>query len=702
MNIFKIALNLIISGTISLLILALFLYYLSSQAGSVSLDKVIDLVTAVSLPILLGYISVYIIGTWFRALRFQKIISADTTSNVPSLRNMYIITMIRNMVVDLLPSRSGELFYIGLVKKSDNVPTATATSSLGMSIWLDLVVLGILIIGIAAFGMITGAFEVNIGIQWLFLFAAVIVSFPIGLAIIHRWQSRSKMAKKLHQSRVFQWFFDLLETSRLSMQSGIFTPCLLYSFGVRICKYFGMYLIFMAVSNGVAEHFNEINAFDVLITLVASEFSASLPLPALMSFGTYEAGGTIALTALGVPLAIAALVLLSTHIVSQLIDYIMGGLGMIMYWTLGLAKFKSETTEKAKTKPRIGVKQLVILALASVVGFMALTLAYNNYQSYKVAKTMIAPEPGVTSTDFEILAPQSQQQLATLFNETNKKGFMVWSSNRYGNHDIIRMSLPEMEISRLTTSKYTDAYPRLSPDGTKVAFVRSHTPWLSFRNYTDWDVIILDIATGKETVLAKNGYQPNWDNDGQHVYYVSDGGRGLTKININTGNAENVFLTGQGEWPTKMALSTPSFNEEKGNFALTYRKPLPTAGFLQVDDIGMQIASNNACQTTWADDNSFAYYIGGGGRMKNAIYKYDYASQESKVWLDMPGDFSHEYFPKVSTDNSLLVFGASAGGHEHDTEDYELFLWPTDKPAEEAIRLTFHTGNDNWPDIFIQ
>ena len=46
------------------------------------------------------------------------------------------------------------------------------------------------------------------------------------------------------------------------------------------------------------------------------------------------------------------------------------------------------------------------------------------------------------------------------------------------------------------------------------------------------------------------------------------------------------------------------------------------------------------------------------------------------------------------------MLGASAGGHEHDVADYEIFLWQVGAPADQVQRLTFHSGNDNWPDIY--
>jgi hypothetical protein len=41
------------------------------------------------------------------------------------------------------------------------------------------------------------------------------------------------------------------------------------------------------------------------------------------------------------------------------------------------------------------------------------------------------------------------------------------------------------------------------------------------------------------------------------------------------------------------------------------------------------------------------------------------------------------------------------GNLENDVEDYELFLWEVGSSSTSATRLTFHTANDRWPDIFI-
>jgi hypothetical protein len=48
-----------------------------------------------------------------------------------------------------------------------------------------------------------------------------------------------------------------------------------------------------------------------------------------------------------------------------------------------------------------------------------------------------------------------------------------------------------------------------------------------------------------------------------------------------------------------------------------------------------------------------------------------------------------------------MVWCASRGEHEHDIADYEVYLWKIGDDKKSAVRLTFHTANDRWPDIFI-
>lgn len=277
-------------------------------------------------------------------------------------------------------------------------------------------------------------------------------------------------------------------------------------------------------------------------------------------------------------------------------------------------------------------------------------------------------------------------------------GFVVWSSNRFGNHDILRMDLPDGNITQLTNHPHTEYFPRISPDGRFVAFSRSHQPWMSQRNQSAWDVILLDIESGEERLLAKNANTPTWSTDGKFVYFLRNSHQ-FVEHEVATGEERIVFESGHGDVKQKSVLQTPHISPANDQMAITLRNKQNMTSIIDLEGNVNRISGG--CQLTWNKSGDFLYFIDHGGHMKNALYYHDPATGESRKWLDMPGEFSHEYFPKLSNDERYMVLGSSAGGHEHDSADYEIFLWRPDSPADSTVRLTYHTGNDNWPDIYV-
>ena len=330
---------------------------------------------------------------------------------------------------------------------------------------------------------------------------------------------------------------------------------------------------------------------------------------------------------------------------------------------------------KKKTLFRIG---LVILLAVVVAGGMR----------WKLKQGRFTPPPsGESVLEREIASAKGLPE-----------GFVVWSSNRFGNHDILRMDLPDRKITRLTSHPHTEFHPRVSPDGNHVVFSRSHIPWVSQRNQAPWDVIILNLRTGEERLLAKNANWATWSTDGKEVYFL----RNLiefTRINVKSSKETLVYKSGKGDISKKTILQTPHISPNHKQLSVTLRGGQHGIGISDLNGKFKEIA--DGCQLTWSRDGSFLYFVDYGGKQKNAFYVYEPEKDKKTMWLDLPGEHSHEYFPKLSISEDYLIFASSTGGHEHDSADYEIFLWEVGTPAEAAIRLTFHTGNDNWPDIFI-
>ena len=331
-------------------------------------------------------------------------------------------------------------------------------------------------------------------------------------------------------------------------------------------------------------------------------------------------------------------------------------------------------------------KKRKIMIFATVI--VVVTVAIAAYMRWQLKQGRLTPPPAGVSVMMEKVAQASELP----------SGFIVWSSNRFGNHEILKMDLPDRKITRLTNHPHTDYFPRISPDGKSIVFARSQKPWVSQRNQELWDVILHDIESGKERVLARYGNTPTWSANGKKVYFQKKVFN-LAEVNVKDGKERVLFSSGAGEVKKNAGLQTPHYNEKMNKLAVTLRYGQHMTAI--VDMYGKPKEFSDGCQLTWSKDGSFLYGVDYGGKMKNAFYLYDPKTGKAKPWLDLPGEFSHEYFPKLSNDEKYLVFAASKGGHEHDSADYEIFLWQVGTPAETATRLTHHTGNDNWPDVYL-
>lgn len=698
-NAFQNVTRIAISIGVSLVVLALLLQLTTARAGTREGPKLLEVLRSTALVMVAAYFALALLQGLFRAVRYRLLIRASGENCTPPLRHVYLVTLTRNMLVDLLPARLGELSYVAMMNRGCRVSGKACLSSLGISFLFDFVALLFVIAGVLAVQALTSSLQL-----WLVSVLAVLTIVVAAMAaVVFAGFEASLKLFRVFVSRI-RWrgvrrqtdrALEFLETTAAAIAStrraGILGKVLLLSLCVRATKYVGLYGLFLGVVRPSFPDLAGASFGGVLCALLGAEGGASLPIPAFMSFGVYEAGGMLALTLLGFPAAISTVAMLAMHIWSQGVDYLLGGVGFVVF----LFATAKSTTDAPASDSRVGVWQAVGPVVSAVMllagaGFMAM-----QYRKAGKIGAVTAPDAG-TAVELSAAEGAALQQGATEF-----RGFIVWSSNRSGSHDILMMRLPGLEITRLTTHPHVDTFPRISPDGTRIVFARSQTPWVSQRNSLPWDVIMLDLQTGEETLVAKDGNVPTWSEDGTRVYFQRDGSQ-FVEHELSSGAERIPFRAGAGGIPDGVVLQTPSFRTATQAMAVTLRGAKRGTGVAFMD--GRLQVVGGGCQLVWTPQEGMLCYVDHGGRQQNAIYGYDLGTQARTLWIDTDGEFSHEYFPSVSRDGRCIVFGASRGGrhdHEHDTSDYEIFLWKTGAPPGGAVRMTHHTGNDCWPDIYV-
>jgi len=288
-------------------------------------------------------------------------------------------------------------------------------------------------------------------------------------------------------------------------------------------------------------------------------------------------------------------------------------------------------------------------------------------------------------------------------------GLIVWSSSRDENHDLYTMNTDGSDVKQITKGDQVDWFPRFSPDGSKVLFCRSKSGWVSERdsnNSSKWDIYTIAATGGEPTKVISNASWASWISQDE-VLFVRD-----TKIfrsKVGSGE-ETLIMDSDGVSDLNGALlQQPELSNDGKYIAITLRGSKRETGLWNIAK-KTWTQTGLGCQINWTPDHTAIYWVhptgNGGSRIlkmpiTNGLPPKDMPSEDDMQFMDMPGRRSHEYFPQLSADGKWLVWGITQRGHDHDTADYEIYLWEVGSPFEKAIRLTYNSANDRWPDVFI-
>ena len=288
------------------------------------------------------------------------------------------------------------------------------------------------------------------------------------------------------------------------------------------------------------------------------------------------------------------------------------------------------------------------------------------------------------------------------------KGKIVWSSSRLGNHDLFMTDTDGSNLKQLTKGDAVDWFPRFSPDGSRILFVRSQKGWVSERDANSdgkWDLFTLPSEGGVPTKLVDNASWGTWV-DGETILFVR--GTQLFRKKLPGGKETALLDSEKVDDLSGALLQQPEMSHDGRYVAITLRGSKRETGIWDLKE-KTWTKTGEGCQINWTPDGKSVYWVHPTGNGGSRVFRQPMTgskptkelSDDERTFIDLPGRRSHEYFPQLSADGQWLVWGATQRGHDHDVADYEIYLWQVGHPAEEATRLTFHSGNDRWPDIFI-
>jgi hypothetical protein len=288
-------------------------------------------------------------------------------------------------------------------------------------------------------------------------------------------------------------------------------------------------------------------------------------------------------------------------------------------------------------------------------------------------------------------------------------GQIVWSSSRLGNHDLFTMSTDGSNVRPITQGDNVDWFPRFSPDGTRILFTRSKKGWVFERDANSdgkWDIFTVAPDGGGLTKVVDNASWGTWIGNDEIVYARVTA---LYRRKLAGGDETLLVDSSKVKELDGALLQQPEMSRDGRYVAITLRGSKRETGIWDLQEKSWT-RTGEGCQINWYPQGGEVYWVhptgNGGSRVLHLPVsgskpgKSD-ADLDAITLIDIPGRRSHEYFPQLSADGNWLVWAATQRGHDHDIADYEIYLWEVGSPAEKAVRLTYHSGNDRWPDIFI-
>ena len=272
-----------------------------------------------------AFLVLLLAGVAARAIRFRLLLG-------PPIRMSLLtgIVLVRNLFVDLLPARLGELSYVYLLTSRAGRRVEDGLASLMLSVAFDVVALTPLLL----LALLTVGSGGAVAGPWLAAAALVLGALGFGGARL----AGPRVARALAPpgSTVAgrrAALGELIRRTALVLDDawarGIAVPVLAISIVVRLCKFGSYFFLVLAILGPRIDSTTELGFFRVFIGVLSAELAAALPIPTIASFGTFEAAWTVSFMQLGFAREDAIVSGVIAHAASQAVEYAIGGLALL-------------------------------------------------------------------------------------------------------------------------------------------------------------------------------------------------------------------------------------------------------------------------------------------------------------------------------------------------------------------------------------
>jgi len=301
----------------------------------IQLADLLQTFTRIYLPSLGLYGLLALLGSCLRAYRYRLLIGPERIS--PG--GILLVTLIRNLFVDLLPAKLGSLSYIYLLVRRFGLPLETGTSTFILAAVFDalslspLLLLAIFMVGLGQTLLSTAQFAL-IALGFLLLLILALVSLAALLRLALRIGNRLLHALGLRERwgvpHLLQKMSLTIEAVEAIQGRGIYSAVFFLSILLRLLKYGSLYFLLHALLLNQGFPLAALNFWKVILGIAGAELSANLPVQGIGGLGTWETAFALAFRLMGYEERIAIVAGFGLHLITQLFEYSLGALAILL------------------------------------------------------------------------------------------------------------------------------------------------------------------------------------------------------------------------------------------------------------------------------------------------------------------------------------------------------------------------------------
>ncbi len=336
----------IFSLLISIAVSAILIWFLFAK---IEFKDFIQTFSRIYIPGFLAFTIISLIGATLRAWRYKWLLLPRSIS----WRDVFLVTFIRNLFVDLFPARLGSLSYVYVLNRSMKFSFEASSSSFVLAFVLDFLTLSpFLVIAILAVGL--GKTSVSnvtlLAISFLFFLLVFFIFWKViklaGISLkVYQWLLRliRKDSNRWAEISVKKIHLTINELQNIK-EKKIGWPLFFLSLGIRLAKYGALFFLLFALLRSHGFSLGSLNFSKTILGITGAELTSALPIKGIGGFGTWESAWALTLMLMGFEKQIAILSS-GVHLITNLFEYILGTVSILI-----LSFLRSKTNKNKKGK----------------------------------------------------------------------------------------------------------------------------------------------------------------------------------------------------------------------------------------------------------------------------------------------------------------------------------------------------------------